>query len=149
MTSRLSWPALHLGASGMEIIIIKIIRRRKDTGSKIEEEVLAFHADRDRWAATLSHGIDRLARVLACMSQSEHPQRQRVRGYQRSVGHIVLQSIILQRSNPVRWCFVLPREGETRSPLTLRYQTILVGGGLLSTSHTSFRSSPSLSVSRT
>lgn len=49
------------------------------------------------------------------MGQSEHPQRQRVRGYQRSVGHIVLQSIILQRSNPARWCLVLPTEAETRS----------------------------------
>lgn len=58
--------------------------------------LLAFHADRDRRAAPLPHQIDRLARVLARVGQREHPQRQRVRGYQRAAGHIVRQSIVLQ-----------------------------------------------------
>lgn len=106
-------PPASRGIWNPKIIIIIIITTTTTTTIS-RTKVLAFHADQDRRAATPTHGIDRLARVLACVGQSEHPQRQRVRGYQRSLGHIVLQSIILQRSNPVRWCFALPR-GETRS----------------------------------
>ena len=97
VTSRRSWPALHLGAS---------VRTQWKTQRSIVDEWLAesltFHLNEDRRALALSHGVDRLAGILAGVREGEHPQCQCVRGYQRSASHVVLQSIVLKRERDSR-----------------------------------------------
>ena len=118
VTSRRSWPARHLGASAratetQRSFVEQEVERERERARDLSRNhgALTFHLNENRRAPTLSHGVDRLAGILAGVREGEHPQCQRVRGYQRSAGHVVLQSIVLKRDSRYGTCVL---RGEVR-----------------------------------